>query len=59
VPICESAAGAISGQDVLVFDSSRTGVQSAQAGGKVVQKLAGMVWIDEKAHDVARWKPIL
>ncbi|MEQ1474123.1 MAG: hypothetical protein ABLQ96_09890, partial [Candidatus Acidiferrum sp.] len=43
------------GQDVLVFDfepnpdyKARTLVE------KIVQKLAGVVWVDEKAHDVAR-----
>src|SRR5271163_3752198 len=43
------------GQDVLVFDfepnpefKARTLVE------KVIQKLGGVVWIDEKAHDVAR-----
>jgi len=43
------------GEDVLVFDfepnpeyKSRSLVES------IVQKLAGVVWIDEKAHQVAR-----
>jgi hypothetical protein len=43
------------GQDVLVFDFEPNPEYKAhKLDEKVVQKLAGVVWIDEKAHDVAR-----
>jgi hypothetical protein len=43
------------GQDVLVFDfEPNPEYQAHKLVEKVVQKLAGVVWIDEKAHDVAR-----
>jgi hypothetical protein len=43
------------GQDVLVFDFEPNPEFNAhKLEEKVVQKLAGVVWIDEKAHDVAR-----
>lgn len=43
------------GQDVLVFDfEPNPEFQPHKLAEKVVQKLAGVVWIDEKAHDVAR-----
>jgi len=43
------------GQDVLVFDFEPNPEYKAhKLAEKVVQKLAGVVWIDEKAHDVAR-----
>jgi hypothetical protein len=43
------------GQDVLVFDfEPNPEFQAHKLVEKVVQKLAGVVWIDEKAHDVAR-----
>src|SRR5882757_3498430 len=43
------------GQDVLVFDFEPNPEYKAhKMVEKVVQKLAGVVWIDEKAHDVAR-----
>src|SRR5712671_397481 len=43
------------GQDVLVFDFERNPEFKAhKLVEKIVQKLAGVVWIDEKAHDVAR-----
>jgi len=43
------------GQDVLVFDFEPNPEFKAKTlVEKVVQKLAGVVWIDEKAHDVAR-----
>jgi hypothetical protein len=43
------------GQDVLVFDFEPNPEFTAhKMVEKVVQKLAGVVWIDEKAHDVAR-----
>ena len=43
------------GQDVLVFDFEPNPEFKAHSlTEKVVQKLAGVVWIDEKAHDVAR-----
>ena len=43
------------GQDVLVFDFEPNPDYKAQKMvEKIVQKLAGVVWIDEKAHDVAR-----
>jgi hypothetical protein len=43
------------GQDVLVFDFEPNPEYKAhKLVEKVVQKLAGVVWIDEKAHDVAR-----
>jgi hypothetical protein len=43
------------GQDVLVFDfEPNPEFQAHKLEEKVAQKLAGVVWIDEKAHDVAR-----
>jgi len=43
------------GQDVLVFDFEPNPEYKARSMvEKVVQKLAGVIWIDEKAHDVAR-----
>lgn len=43
------------GQDVLVFDfEPNPDFKAHKLVEKVVQKLAGVVWIDEKAHDVAR-----
>jgi hypothetical protein len=43
------------GQDVLVFDfEANPEFKAHKLAEKVVQKLAGVVWIDEKAHDVAR-----
>jgi hypothetical protein len=43
------------GQDVLVFDfEPNPEFKAHKLEEKVVQKLAGVVWIDEKAHDVAR-----
>jgi hypothetical protein len=43
------------GQDVLVFDFEPNPEYKARnLVEKVVQKLAGVVWIDEKMHDVAR-----
>jgi len=43
------------GQDVLVFDfEPNPEYKARKLEEKVVQKLAGVVWIDEKAHDVAR-----
>lgn len=43
------------GQDVLVFDfEPNPEFQPHKLAEKVVQKLAGVVWVDEKAHDVAR-----
>ena len=43
------------GQDVLVFDfEPNPDFKPHKLVEKVVQKLAGVVWIDEKAHDVAR-----
>jgi hypothetical protein len=43
------------GQDVLVFDfEPNPDFKPHKIEEKVVQKLAGVVWIDEKAHDVAR-----
>jgi hypothetical protein len=43
------------GQDVLVFDfEPNSEFKAHKLAEKVVQKLAGVVWIDEKAHDVAR-----
>jgi hypothetical protein len=43
------------GQDVLVFDfEPNPEFKTHKLEEKVVQKLAGVVWIDEKAHDVAR-----
>jgi hypothetical protein len=43
------------GQDVLVFDfEPNPEFRAHKLVEKVVQKLAGVVWIDEKAHDVAR-----
>jgi hypothetical protein len=43
------------GQDVLVFDfEPNPEFKAHKLEENVVQKLAGVVWIDEKAHDVAR-----
>jgi len=43
------------GQDVLVFDfEPNPEFKAHKLAEKLVQKLAGVVWIDEKAHDVAR-----
>jgi len=43
------------GQDVLVFDfEGNPEFKPGNLVEKIVQKLAGVVWIDEKAHDVAR-----
>jgi len=43
------------GQDVLVFDfEPNPEFQPHNLAEKVVQKLAGVIWIDEHAHDVAR-----
>lgn len=43
------------GQDVLVFDfEPNPEYKPKKMAEKVVQKLAGVVWVDEKAHDVAR-----
>jgi hypothetical protein len=43
------------GQDVLVFDfEPNPEFKPHNLAEKVVQKLAGVVWIDEHAHDVAR-----
>jgi hypothetical protein len=43
------------GQDVLVFDfEPNPEFKAHRLAEKVVQKLAGVVWIDEKSHDVAR-----
>ena len=43
------------GQDVLVFDfEPNPDFKPHNLEEKVVQKLAGVVWVDEKAHDVAR-----
>lgn len=43
------------GQDVFVFDfEPNPDFKAHSLAEKVVQKLAGVIWIDEKAHDVAR-----
>jgi len=43
------------GQDVLVFDfEPNPEYKAKKLEEKVIQKLAGVVWVDEKAHDVAR-----
>jgi len=43
------------GQDVLVFDFEPNPEYKARnMVEKVVQKLAGVIWIDEKAHEVVR-----
>ncbi|HEV1995908.1 MAG TPA: hypothetical protein VGR03_16365 [Candidatus Acidoferrum sp.] len=43
------------GQDVLVFDfEPNPEFKAHKLVERVVQKLAGVVWVDEKAHDVAR-----
>ena len=43
------------GQDVLVFDfEPNPEFKPHKLAEKVVQKLAGVIWVDEKAHDVAR-----
>jgi hypothetical protein len=43
------------GEDVLVFDFEPNPEYKAhKMVEKIIQKLAGVIWIDEKAHDVAR-----
>jgi hypothetical protein len=43
------------GQDVLVFDfEPNPEFKAHKLAEKVVQKLAGVIWIDEKSNDVAR-----
>jgi hypothetical protein len=43
------------GQDVLVFDfEPNPDFKPHDVIEKVIQKLAGVIWIDEKAHDVVR-----
>ncbi|MGH9743935.1 MAG: hypothetical protein ACRD51_16440 [Candidatus Acidiferrum sp.] len=43
------------GQDVLVFDfEPNPEYKPRNFAEKIVQKLAGVIWIDEKAHDVVR-----
>jgi hypothetical protein len=43
------------GQEVLVFDfEPNPEFKAHKLVERVVQKLAGVVWVDEKAHDVAR-----
>jgi len=43
------------GQDVLVFDfEPNPEFKAHKMVEKIAEKLAGVVWIDEKAHDVAR-----
>jgi hypothetical protein len=43
------------GQDVLVFDfEANPEYKPRKWEEKIVQKLAGALWVDEKAHDVAR-----
>jgi hypothetical protein len=43
------------GQDVLVFDfEGNPEYKPRNLAEKIVQKLAGAVWVDEKAHDVTR-----
>jgi len=43
------------GQDVLVFDfEGNPEYKSKNLAERVVQQLAGVIWVDEKAHDVAR-----
>jgi hypothetical protein len=43
------------GQDVLVFDfEPNPEFKPHKLAEKLVQKLAGVIWIDEKSHDVAR-----
>ena len=43
------------GQDVLVFDfEPNPEFKPHKLAEKIIQKLAGVVWVDEKAHDVAR-----
>jgi hypothetical protein len=43
------------GQDVLVFDfEPNPEFKPHSLAEKVIQKLAGVIWVDEKAHDVAR-----
>ncbi len=43
------------GQDVLVFDfEGNPEYKAKKLAEKVVQQLAGVIWIDEKQHEVAR-----
>jgi hypothetical protein len=43
------------GQDVLVFDfEGNPEYKPKKLAERVVQQLAGVVWVDEKAHDVVR-----
>jgi hypothetical protein len=43
------------GQDVLVFDfEANPEYKPRNLAERIVQKLAGSIWVDEKAHDVVR-----
>jgi hypothetical protein len=43
------------GQDVLVFDfEANPEYKPRNLAERIVQKLAGVIWVDEKAHDVVR-----
>lgn len=43
------------GQDVLVFDfEANPEYKPKKLAERVAQQLAGVIWVDEKAHDVAR-----
>lgn len=43
------------GQDVLVFDfEPNPEYKPRNLGESILQKLAGVIWVDEKAHDVVR-----
>lgn len=43
------------GQDVLVFDfEANPEYKPRNLSERIIQKLAGVIWVDEKAHDVAR-----
>jgi len=53
LPVRESAPRALSWQDVLVFDfEPNPEFKPHKLVEKLAQKLAGVVWVDEKAHDV-------
>jgi len=55
LPIREPRRERFRGQDVLVFDfEPNPDFKPRKLAEKVVHELAGVVWIDEKARDVAR-----
>jgi hypothetical protein len=55
LPVRQSAPRTFRGQDVLVFDfEGNPEYKPKNSPSAWCQQLAGVVWVDEKAHDVAR-----